>query len=240
VWRNWVIPMMQDRSSGPYRGTVDFLSDALLAMADSPWVFALVCAVCVIDGFFPPIPSEPVVIALAAVALPHGGVGVLPLLAAAAAGAIVGDNIAYALGSRFGTERFAILRRPRIAAVFRRARSELATRGAFLLLTARYVPVGRTAVNMTAGATGYPRLRFLGLSALGGITWAAYSVFVGSAVAHLLGGQPLLSVVVAVSLAATLGILIDLVIRRVARQRARRVGGIADAAPLAEPLHRRG
>jgi membrane-associated protein len=225
---------------------VDFLSDALLAMAGSPWVFALVFAVCVIDGFFPPIPSEPVVIALAAVALPLGGASILPLLAAAAAGAIAGDNLAYALGSHFGTERFAILRRPRIASVFRWARSELATRGAFLLLTARYVPVGRTAVNITAGATRFPRLRFVALSTLGGITWATYSVFVGSAVAHLLGGRPLLSVVVAVCLAATLGILIDLALRRLARTRSRQAGSRADIgeagpdSPAPQPVPRRG
>jgi membrane-associated protein len=195
------------------------LTDALLALADSPWVFALVFAVCVIDGFFPPIPSEPVVIVLAALALPDRGFAVVPLLAVAAGGAITGDNIAYTLGSRFGTGWLRLQRRPKVVVVLARARAELATRGALLLLTARYIPVGRTAVNITAGATGFPRRRFFLLSFAGGVSWALYSVFVGSAVAHLLGGHPLLSVAVAICVAALFGVALDALARRRAASR---------------------
>ena len=44
------------------------INDFILAAAGQPWVLLLVFACCVIDGFFPPIPSESVVVGLAAVA----------------------------------------------------------------------------------------------------------------------------------------------------------------------------
>ena len=44
------------------------INDFILAAAGQPWVLLLVLACCVIDGFFPPIPSESVVVGLAAVA----------------------------------------------------------------------------------------------------------------------------------------------------------------------------
>lgn len=214
---------------------MDAILDTLLALADSPWVLALVFAFCVLDGFFPPIPSEPLVIALAALALPNGGLGLLPLLGAASAGAVVGDNIAYWIGTRARSGRWgspgsttplrraweALSRRPRVVAAVRRARSGLAQRGASLILTARYIPVGRTAVNVTAGAMAYPWRRFLGLSVLGGIGWALYSVFIGSAVARVLGNQPVLAVVVAIVIAIVLGTAIDWILRRISLRRDR-------------------
>lgn len=225
---------------------MDAIINTLLAFADSPWVFALVFAVCLLDGFFPPIPSEPVVIALAALALPGGELGLLPLLGAASAGAVVGDNTAYWIGTRARRGRLrlgrspagrlrrwrdALARRPRVVAAFQRARSGLANRGASLILTARYIPVGRTAVNITAGAMGYPWRRFLGLSVLGGVGWALYSVFIGSAVARVLGGQPILAVGVAIVIAIVLGAAIDWVLRRISQRRDRQRTMPAEAVP---------
>ena len=50
------------------RKEVQAINDFILAAAGQPWVLVLVFACCVIDGFFPPIPSESVVVGLAAVA----------------------------------------------------------------------------------------------------------------------------------------------------------------------------
>lgn len=48
------------------------------------------------------------------------------------------------------------MRKQKTAAAFAWARRELDQRAAAIILTARYIPVGRIAVNMTAGATGFP------------------------------------------------------------------------------------
>ena len=44
------------------------INDFILAAAGQPWVLFVVLACCIIDGFFPPIPSESVVVGLSAVA----------------------------------------------------------------------------------------------------------------------------------------------------------------------------
>ena len=43
-----------------------------LALVGSPWIFVVLYLFATIDGFFPPIPSESVVIALAAVSMAEG------------------------------------------------------------------------------------------------------------------------------------------------------------------------
>ncbi|PJJ63613.1 DedA family protein [Compostimonas suwonensis] len=201
---------------------MEAINDLLMGLAGSPWVYLAVLLVCIVDGFFPPIPSESVVVGLAALALSAGQPNIVLVIALAAAGAAIGDNIAYAIGRGIGTTRFAWMRRPRVASTFAWARAGLDQRGALLIVTARYIPVGRIAVNMTAGATRYPRRRFVSLSIVAGISWALYSAFIGVAVGHLLGDQPLLAIVVSIVLAAAIGYAVDAVSRAVSARRAAR------------------
>jgi len=194
------------------------INDLILQAVASPWIALILFAVAAIDGFFPPVPSETVLVAAAAVAGTTGSTSVLLLCAAGALGAMVGDNIAYGIGRAVGTDRFRWMRRQRIASSFELARRTLTRGGAGLILGARYIPVGRVAVNMTAGALGYPWRRFLLLSAVGGALWAAYSVAIGLLAGQWLKGQPLLSAVIGVIAALAIGIVVD----RVAVRRRRR------------------
>ena len=105
----------------------------------------------------------------------------------------MGDNIAYLIGRGTGTRRWAWMRGPRMQAAFRWAGRELRKRPASLILVARFVPIGRVAVNLTAGATHYPRRRFVSLTVLSALLWASYSVGIGLSVGpwfeknHVLG-----------------------------------------------------
>ncbi|WP_350348204.1 DedA family protein [Agromyces sp. G08B096] len=191
------------------------LTDLVTDLAASPWVYAVVIAVCVIDGFFPPVPSETVVVGAATVSVATGEPNLVLLIAAAAVGAILGDNIAYQLGRGLGTTRFRWMRRGRVASTIAWARRGLDRRGALLIFTARYIPVGRIAVNATAGATGYPLARFLPLSIAAGVAWAAYSALFGIVAGHWLHDQPLLAIVLAVVVAAVVGAIVDAVLRRI-------------------------
>jgi membrane-associated protein len=193
---------------------VQAINDFILAAAAQPWVLILVFACCVIDGFFPPIPSESVVVGLAAVAATADVPAPALLLMAAAGGAFVGDNAAYLIGRRTGTRRWSWMRGPRMQAAFHWAGRELRKRSASLILVARFVPIGRVAVNLTAGATHYPRPRFVGLTVLSAVLWAGYSVAIGMFFGQWFEDNHLLGVIVAVVCAITLGIGIDLVISR--------------------------
>ena len=176
----------------------------------SPWLYLVLLAVTVIDGFFPPIPSETVLVAAAAVLASSGDLWTLvPLGLVAAVGATIGDNIAFVLGRRLGTTRWSWMRRPRIASAFDHAERALAQRSAALILGARYIPVGRVAVNMSAGALGFPWRRFVPLSIVAGLSWSALSLAIGGLAGSWISDQPLVSAGIGIGVALLIGLVID-------------------------------
>ncbi|QAY61520.1 DedA family protein [Microbacterium protaetiae] len=206
---------------------MDLINAFILTAASSGWVLLVMFAVAAIDAVFPPIPSETVLVAAAAAAAASGALATVPLLCVAAAlGAVLGDNLAYALGRSLGTERFAWMRRPRVAAAFGRARTSLSRGGAALIIGARYVPVGRVAVAASAGALGYPWRRFVSLTAVAAALWALYGAGIGILAGNWLGDQPLLAAAIGVGVALVIGVGID----RVAAARRRRRAADAPSA----------
>ena len=197
-----------------YGAGVDILNDLILQAIASPWLYAVLFAVTVIDGFFPPVPSETVLVAAAAVAASTGDGDIVLLGAVAALGAAIGDNIAFLIGRRLGTTRFAWMRRPRVAA----AQRALDRRSATLILGARYIPIGRVAVNMSAGALGFPWRRFLPLSLIAGVSWSVFSLAIGLLAGAWLHDQPVLSAAIGIVVALLFGVIID----RIAALRRRR------------------
>lgn len=210
---------------------MDAVNEFIAQAAASPWVYLVVFAVVLVDAFFPPVPSESVVIAAAAAAVAVGTPSLPLVIACAAAGAIAGDNLTYAIGRRVPIERLRFLRGPRMSSALARARQGIHRRTAVLLLSARYVPVGRVAVNLMAGASRVPAKRFLFLSSLAGASWAVYSVTVGVVAAHWLGGNAFLAMIVGIALGISAGIVLDAVLRAVSRRRERRTPPV-DPAPV--------
>lgn len=197
----------------------DALTDWLLAASGSPIALVVVFCCTVADSFFPPIPSESLVVSLASLSVTSGSPSLLALFPVAASAAIIGDNIAYLIGRRLGSAGLRVLRRPRVAAVMDRAGEGLRNRGAMVILTGRFIPVGRIAVNLAAGATGFPRRTFVGLSALAGTLWAGYSISIGLLAGRWVADNPLLGTVVAIAGAMLLGWVIEFVRTRIARRR---------------------
>jgi membrane protein DedA with SNARE-associated domain len=199
---------------------VDVINELILQTVASPWLFVVLLAVTIVDGFFPPVPSETVLVAAAAVLASTGDVwALLPLGLVAALGATIGDNIAFTLGRRLGTTRWAWMRRPVIARAFAQAERALANRSAALILGARYIPVGRVAVNMSVGALRFPWRRFVPLSIVAGISWSALSLAIGLLAGSWVRDQPLVSAGIGIAVALVIGLVID----RVTALRRRRV-----------------
>lgn len=201
-----------------YRAGVDILNELIMQAIASPWLYLVLFAVTVIDGFFPPVPSETVLVAAAAVAASTGNGNLLLLGLVAAVGAAIGDNLAFLIGRKVGTTRFGWMRRPRIAAAFAYAQRALDRRSATLILGARYIPVGRVAVNMSAGALGFPWRRFVPLSLIAGASWSVFSLAIGLLAGAWIKDQPLLSAVLGIGVALVIGVVID----RIAAARRRR------------------
>ena len=185
-----------------------------LALVGSPWIFVVLYLFATIDGFFPPVPSESIVIALSAVAITEGTPNLGLIMLVAAAGAWTGDQIAYQIGTRVKVRELRLLRSPRGQAAVDWAENALANRGAAFIIAARYIPVGRVAVNMTAGAVGYNRRRFMGLTAIAAVTWGCYSAVIGIGAGAWLGDNMIVAVSVGVVGGIALGVIIDWVMRR--------------------------
>ncbi|WP_314424988.1 VTT domain-containing protein [uncultured Microbacterium sp.] len=200
---------------------MDVINELVLQTVASPWLYVVLLVVTIIDGFFPPIPSETVLVAAAAVLASSADLWALvPLGVIAAAGATVGDNIAFALGRRLGTTRWSWMRRPRVAAAFAHAERALDERSAALILGARYIPVGRVAVNMSAGALGFPWRRFVPLSIVAGLSWSLLSLAIGLLAGSWVADQPLVGAAVGIGLALLIGLVIDRVTAARRRRRA--------------------
>ena len=108
------------------------------------------------------------------------------------------------------------------------------------MLTARYVPIGRVALTMVAGATGFHRRRFVALSVLAGISWSAYMVSVGVLAGTWSQANPLLSVGLAIVIAIAVGVLIDRSVARLQMRRdLRRNRGIRVESPPGEAMSTR-
>lgn len=188
---------------------IDQLNFLIEHSAGQWWVIPLVSLFCLIDGFFLFLPSETAIVALASIAARSGEPNIWLLILGASVGAIIGDNIAYLMGRKLGTTRFRWMRRPRGARAFAWAGKELEKRGAMLIFTARYIPVGRIAVNFTAGATYFPWRRFVLLDGIAVVTWAGYSVAVGTFAGRWVHDNPLLGVGIAITFAILIGFIVD-------------------------------
>lgn len=183
------------------------IQESLVSASGEPWALAVVFGLVLADAFLVIVPSETVVVALGALALSTGTPSLAALLCVAAAGAVIGDSLCYLLGRL--TRRVNLPAwRPLVSALDRADRL-LRTRAATLIITARYVPFARIAVNLTAGATGYPYRRFLPLSVLAGTGWACVTALSGAAVGAVVGDAPLIAVAVSVAVALAVGLSVD-------------------------------
>jgi membrane-associated protein len=188
---------------------MDQITDATLLLATSPWIYGVVFLLTVLDAFVIVVPSETVVVALGALALSTGSPDLAILIPVAAAAATIGDSLTFWVGRRVGLRRFAWMRRSGVQRVLAWAARSLDGRAAAVLLTARFIPFGRIAVNLTAGAGDFRYPRFLALTAIAGVCWASYNAFVGALFGAWFEGNPLVAVAISVAVALVLGVLVD-------------------------------
>lgn len=216
-------------------GWVDELQAAitawLLAIATSGWVFAALYLLTVADAFLVVLPSETAVTALGAISASSGSPDLALLIGVAWAGAVTGDVSCYVLGRRIGTTRFAWMRRPRVARAIDHAGAALDRRAAAAILTARYIPFARIAVNLVAGASGLRPRRYLPITLVAGLAWALWNVGVGAVVGRLLPGQPVFATAVSIVVAVGVGVTVDRISAALAARRQRSRASLDEFAP---------
>jgi membrane-associated protein len=144
------------------------------------WYFlAIIFAIAFFDSVVPIVPSETTVI-IGGVAAGVGDQPLLGVIACGAIGAFLGDNTAYMIGSKLSSRimRY-VAKKPKRQARFDWAAEQIRTRGGVLLVTARFVPGGRTVLTLSSGITHQPRRWFVGWIALATIVWATYAALLG-------------------------------------------------------------
>ncbi|MFZ8998002.1 MAG: DedA family protein [Ilumatobacteraceae bacterium] len=158
------------------------VTDAMSWLEDfsSQWYFlVIIFVIALLDSVFPVVPSETMVI-IGGVA---AGVGEQPLLLviiAGAVGAALGDNAAYLIGARLsGVVTRRAERSSKLAARLEWADTQIARRGGPLLVTARFIPGGRTALTVSCGVTRQPHAWFVGWVLVAVSIWATYAAVLG-------------------------------------------------------------
>ena len=176
------------------------------------WAYPVIFAVAVIDAFFPLVPSETLVIVGGNLAS-SGDLSLPLVILAGAAGAILGDNISFALGSLVGertVKRW--FRGEKAQQRLLWAERMLDERGAYIIIIARFIPGGRTAVTFSAGyIPTFPWRRFIVYDVAAGVVWATYAALLGYFGGKTFEDHPLLGVGVALAFAIGVGLAIEAV-----------------------------
>jgi membrane-associated protein len=144
------------------------------------WSYLVIFAASMLDAFFPFVPSETVVITGGVVAS-SGDLNLLLVILCAATGAIVGDNISYWIGALLGERTVKrLFRSDKARHGFEWAERQLEQRGFYLIVIARFIPMGRIAVTFSSGYThGMTWRRFIVADVVAGFIWATYASLLG-------------------------------------------------------------
>ncbi|MFF5259738.1 DedA family protein [Actinomadura viridis] len=209
---------------------MDVLADVLHAAVTSPWFYVALLVVAVVDGFFPVVPSESMLIT-GGVYAATGEPKLWLVIVLAAVGAFVGDHVSYLLGRGSGG-RLAGRLRPgsRWTGGLAWARAVLAERGGLILVVARYVPGGRTAVTFTMGAVGYRLRSFSFFALVAAVTWALYGGLLGYVGGAAFEEDPVKGVAMGIGLAVSLTVVVEVARWAVRRRRRARAGACAEGA----------
>ena len=189
----------------------DAITDYVEGAMGSPWIYAALLALAMVDAFLPAVPSESLVVS-AGVFAASGEPELVGIIAAAAAGAFAGDHISYLLGRTAGGRllgRAAPGRRK--AAALERGGRLLDDRGGTILIVCRYIPGARTAITLTAGAVAYPLRRFSMFDGVAALSWGTYSALVGYLGGAAFEDEPLKGLALGLGIALTVTLMVELV-----------------------------
>jgi membrane-associated protein len=189
----------------------DAITDYVEGAMGSPWIYLALCALAMVDAFFPVVPSESLVVS-AGVFAATGEPNLVGIIAVAALGAFAGDHISYMFGRTAGG-RLARSAQPgsRKAAALERGGRLLDDRGGLILVVCRYIPGARTAVTLTAGAVAYPLRSFSFFDGIAALSWGAYSALIGYLGGAAFEDAPLKGLALGLGIALSVALSVELV-----------------------------
>jgi membrane protein DedA with SNARE-associated domain len=133
------------------------------------------------------IPGSTIILALSAL-VPGGELKLVPVLASAAAGAVLGDGTAFWIGHRAQREILSAWPMSRYPSIVAQSESFFNRFGTLAVLFGRFVPPIRAFVPLTAGALGMSPARFYPVNIAAVLLWAPAHVLPGILAVHALHG----------------------------------------------------
>jgi membrane protein DedA with SNARE-associated domain len=153
--------------------------DWLKDFSSSPWFYAIIFVIAVLDAVLPIVPSETMVI-IGGVSAGAGQLEIALVIFAGALGAFTGDNLSYLIGRRASNwVRSRYTRTPSGEKKLNQVIDQIHERGGLLIVTARFIPGGRTVVTLSCGITRQPRPWFMKWTAIAAVIWANYAALLG-------------------------------------------------------------
>jgi len=160
--------------------------------AHDDWALPLLFALVALESFGLPVPGETALITCGVIAS-QGNLSIVAVIVVAAAAAIIGDNLGYAVARKGGRAllyRYRLTRR--MAERYLPAGERFfAKHGGKAVFLGRFVAVLRVTAAWCAGLARMHWWTFLGWNAAGGIVWATVigvlAYYLGEAVARLIG-----------------------------------------------------
>ena len=189
------------------------LTDQLGDWAGNWWFLGVIFLIALLDSVVPVVPSETtVIVGGVAVATGDAPYPLIAVIAAGAAGAFIGDNMAYAIGKHWsGAFERRATRKPKFEAKLAWARAQMKARGGLLLITARFSPGGRTALTLASGITRQPRGWFVRWTFIAAIVWATYAAGLARIVGEPFADDHTKAFWIAFGTALGINVLIELV-----------------------------
>ncbi len=193
--------------------------DWLKDFSASPWFYVIIFVIALLDSILPIVPSETLVI-IGGVSAGLGDLWLPLVIVCGISGAFIGDNLSYLIGRE--ASDWVMRRQTRTEKGAKRMAKivdQVHERGGLLLVTARFIPGGRTALTLSCGITRQPRRWFVGWVAAATIIWGNYAALLGFIGGKSFEDNHTLAFIIAFVTAFSITALIELV--RWALKRAR-------------------
>lgn len=166
----------------------DLLDVPTLLHSLGPWALGGIATMVFIESgvLFPFLPGDSLLVTAAAL---HRELGVTlwSIVLVAGIAAILGDQVGFFLGHRFGRRLFTDDARVLKTAHLEQAEAFFARRGPLALVLGRFVPIVRTFVPVAAGTAGMHYRAFVGWNIAGAVAWVCSMVAVGALLGQIPG-----------------------------------------------------
>jgi membrane-associated protein len=174
------------------------------------WSYPLIYVVAALDAFFPLVPSETLLV-IGGNLSSSGDLSLPLVILAGASGAFLGDNISFGVGTWIGERTVKrVFRSERSHRRLKWAERTLAERGPYIILIARFIPGGRTAVTFSAGYVhSFPWRRFVVFDAIAASIWATYAALLGYFGGKTFEDHPWWGLLIALGVAMTAGVGVE-------------------------------